>query len=384
MSSSTLSLEHTVEDDTQTVVLDIGSADCKVGFSGYEEPYSVFPTVVGSPKFPKLIVGADGKDSLVGNEVIPNKGVLTVSHPVERGIITNWKDMEKIWHYTFYNVMKISPEEYPVLLTVPPLNAKANTERIRQVMFETFFTPAVYISVQPVLALYSTGKATGVVVDSGAGVTHIVSVIEGNLVPHAVQRIDIAGNDVSIFLSQLLKKRGYSVTTVAQLEAIEDIKKNLCYVALNFDKEKEDFETAVEYDFPGENLLTISDERTRCPEIMFQPKLIKSDSIAIHEGLLTAITSCSEQSRATLFNNIFVCGGNSLLSGLCDRLKKELKKKVQDKFSINIRRCANSEHAIWKGGAQLACSTNFEEMWMTKEEYDESETKYPLLERPMI
>merc|ERR1719373_419336 len=157
------------------LVIDNGSGMVKAGFAGDDAPRAVFPSLVGRPRHINIMPGMATKDAFVGDEAMSKKGILALKYPIAHGIVTSWDDMEKIWHHTFMNELRVQSEEHSVLLTEAPKNRKKMTT----IMFETFNVPAMYVGIQAVLSLYASGRTTGIVLDSGDGVSHTVPIYEG-------------------------------------------------------------------------------------------------------------------------------------------------------------------------------------------------------------
>lgn len=360
------------------IVCDNGSGMVKAGFSGEDTPRAVFPSIIGRPRHSGVMVGMNHKGVYVGDEAQSKRGILSLKYPIEHGIINNWDDMELIWKHTFFNELRIAPEDHPVLLTEAPLNPKVNREKMIEIMFESFKVPATYIAIQAVLSLYASGRTTGLVLDSGDGVTHTVPIFEGYALPHAIQRLDLAGRDLTDYMVTLLTERGYNFTTTAEKEIVRDIKEKLAFVALSSKKQEdknedkhEDKNDHVIYTLPDGQDLKIGSERHRCPELLFQPSLKGHEYPGIHEVVYTSINKCDVDIRKDLYSNIVLSGGTTMFNNLAERLTGEVETLTGNKARIRVYAHPQRKYAVWVGGSILSSLSSFESMWITREEYNE-------------
>jgi len=364
-------------EDAPTVIIDNGSGMVKAGIAGEEAPRAVFPAIVGRVKHKNAMQGVQTKDEYIGDEAMQKKGILNLSYPIAAGIVESWEDMEKVWHHTFFNELRVTPSECTgVLLTEAPRNPAANREKMVEVMFETFNVKACYVAIQAVMSLYAAGRTTGLVVDSGDGVTHTVPVFEGFTIPHAVCKMDIAGRVLTGYLQKLLLECGHAYTSSAEMEIVRDIKEKLCFVAQDYDKEVKDCAASSEFDkqytLPDKKVITIPGKvRIQCPELLFQPELdgrtVKSMDKLAYESVQLSDIDC----RKDLLKNIILSGGTTMYEGIPDRLKNDIMKHCPANSEIRVIAAADRKYAVWKGGSTLASLSTFASSWVTHEDYEE-------------
>ncbi|KAL4579791.1 hypothetical protein LXL04_015957 [Taraxacum kok-saghyz] len=354
------------------LVFDNGTGMTKAGFAGDDAPKVVFPSIVGRPRDTGSMV--DEKDAHVGRDALSKSGILNLKYPIDHGIICNSDDMERIWHHTFYNELRVAPEEQPVVLTEELLNPKANREKMAQIMFETFNVPAVYFGIQPVLSMFASGRTTGMVLHSGDGVSDAVPVYEGYAIPQAALRINLGGRELTDFLMKILTG-GSMFTTAVERENIRDMKEKCAYVALDYDQElytaKSSSSVEKKYQLPDHQVITIGVERFRCPEVLFQPSLIGMEAIGIHKMTHNSITKCDDYLRKDLYGNIILSGGSTMFHGLADRMTKEVTALAPSSMKVKVFAPPERVYSAWIGGSLVGCICTFKQMCISKGEYDE-------------
>merc|ERR1712070_630370 len=366
-----------MEDEVAAVVVDNGSGMVKAGFAGDDAPRAVFPSLVGRPRHQGVMVGMGQKDSYVGDDAQSKRGILLIKYPIEHGIITNWDDMEKIWHHTFFNELRVAPEDHPVLLTEAPMNPKGNREKMTQIMFETFNSPAMYVGIQAVLSLYSSGRTTGVVVDCGDGVSHTVPIYEGYSMPHAIQRINLAGRDLTDYICKILTESKINLHTSAERMSAMKIKEELCYVSMNFEEEVDNFAgKEKQFELPDMSIVTVHNQIIRCPELMFKPSLDGKEMMGLHELTKKTIDDCDLDVRKDLLANIVMSGGTTMFPNMPERLQAEVEKLVAEGAKVKVIAPPERMISVWIGGSILASLSTFSRMWINQ--YSQPDASPPI------
>jgi len=364
--------------EVKAMVIDNGSGMCKAGFSGEQHPRSVFPEIIGKLKHPYVLTGIGQKDVYIGEEAQQRRGILNMNYPIEHGIVKDLEGMQQIWYHTIYNELRVDPAEYGAFLTEAPLNPKKNREEMTKIFFETFKTPNFYVSIQAVLSLYAAGRTTGIVVDSGDGVTHTVPIYEGYSIPHAVLKMMLAGRDLTEYLLKILQERGWNFTTTAEQEIVREIKEKLCFVVPDFNSAMSTSYISNVYDkpytLPDGQVLTIGNERFRCPELLFQPGLEGKEYAGMHKLTFDSIQKCDIDIKKDLYANVILSGGSTMFDGLDERLKAEIIKLAPKDMEsvVSILAMPERKYSVWIGGSIISSLSTFKTMWITKQEYDEA------------
>jgi actin len=325
------------------------------------------------------MVGMDGKDAFIGDEIQNKRDVLAINQPIKKGIITDWDDMEKIWQYIFDKELRVSPEHHPVLLTDVPLNPKINREKMCEIMFETFNTPLFSVSLAGILGVYASGRGSAITLDVGHEVSHVLAIYEGYSFQHAIDRMNFGGNDLTDYFLQMLNgERGHSFTCNSDKEIVRKIKESMGYTELDFEEKNNsteyNYSSSVEklYELPDGRRITVGNERFRCAEPLFQPHLLGKDFPGLHQFLYSSLMKCDIDTRRDLMCNVILTGGCTMFTGLRERMLKELKHLIPKTTRVQVIAPPERKLSVWIGGSILASLSMFQNLAISKMDYEEN------------
>ncbi|XP_013369337.1 PREDICTED: actin-85C-like isoform X1 [Chinchilla lanigera] len=359
--------------DRVPIICDYGSGFSKVGFAGKEAPLAIFPTILGKLRHDTILIGMEEEDWFIGDDTQKNREKLILQYPISRGAINSWDNLEKIWHHSFYQVLRTPPEEHPLMVTESPLNSTSTKEKVCQILFETFNVPALSLINQGVLSLYASGQTSGTTIESGEGMTYFVPIADGCPLHQSTFQLDVAGQDLTWYLLQLLTERGILLVGTADQEYIRNVKEKGCYVALDLDKVKvkasDPPSCLQDFQLPDGQEISLGEGAFLCPEALFQPNLIGRSAQGIHMMTTQCITSCHPDLQKTLFSHILLSGGTGSFTGLRLRLQRELAGLVSPTIDVKVSSSPYGKCSAWVGGSILGSLSTFKDMWVTRGEY---------------
>eukprot|EP00917_Polyrhabdina_sp_WS-2016_P025091 GHVP01054053.1.p1 GENE.GHVP01054053.1~~GHVP01054053.1.p1 ORF type:complete len:387 (+),score=68.04 GHVP01054053.1:152-1312(+) len=362
-----------------TAVIDNGTGYTKMGFAGSNEPLFVVPTTMSAT--------LDLSECVIGDSENHRTDKHQMIYPIRNGQINDWDAIERYWERCFSSYLRCDTEETYVLLTEPPYNRPENREMTGEIMFETFDVPGIHIGVQAVFSLISSWsvnsmdkKLTGIVIDSGDGVTHVVPVVDGYVIESAIQSVPVAGRDASLFVMQILRERGERVSLQEAQKIKEDYSYTVQDVNNEFSRYEKDNSLFRNANINGRNI-ELGYEQFMAPETILNPEIIKSD----HTGSLAdmidlSIQLCPIDTRRSLYGNIILSGGSTMFKGMRERLKSELDSIIVEKTNsfkegdigacqVNVHQQMNN--AVYRGGSLFASLPDFPSYCITRKMYQE-------------
>lgn len=356
----------------RAVVIDMGSGTCKMGFAGQTRPSYIVTNAVGRKPRKQTTLGLCKVDTYFGEaaHACPES---TLKQPVLNGIVVDWEAAELIMHHILENGLQVATQEHPLLFTDPPFSPASNREKLAEVAFESLHSPALYVASQSVLSVYANGRVNGLVVDTGHGISYTVPVFQGYNLPNGIQCLGLAGHYLTTFLAEKILRSSLPLKW-DDLDTMESLKHQYCYVASDFQKEQsrphDKFRRRLK--LPDGQTVTVGKELFQCPELLFHPPETSGPSSSGLPSMVErSLCTVPQELRADMEQNVLLCGGSSLFSGFQGRFKTELLQRLSPWANVVVGAHPNRNLSVWIGGSILASLCAFQSRWIRREQYEE-------------
>ncbi|KAJ2357897.1 NuA4 histone acetyltransferase subunit [Coemansia erecta] len=430
-------------DEVNALVLDVGSTWTRAGFAGEDLPKGYFPSHVGyieravevteTQDEPKPASPTDN-DVEMGdastNGTRPSKQRtyyvgdtesstwregMEIGGPLENGLVQDWDVYEKIWEYAFKTRLRVRAEDHPILVSEAAWNTSEQREKLVELAFERFQSPAFYVCKAPVMAAFGTGKHTALVLDVGGETMSASAVYEGYCLTKSVSQQQLGGELLSQqILDRLKEDYTYEPTPVFDIRdkaAVEILKPpsltrfnrpaTASYLAEMRTRTVLEFKEAVcevlerpftpdfarskplkPFEFPDGFNMSLGALRFSVPEILFNPnqylnkrpaRLEGAQLLGAHELAMKSVMASDVDLRPHLLSNVVLAGGSTLFPGFVDRLSLSLQELCQGSRIKLHSPSSDMERKVttWLGGSILASLGTFHQLWISRAEYDE-------------
>lgn len=404
-------------DEIGALVFDPGHHSIRIGYAQEDTPKAEIPAVVGvGPEQPETSTDLETKtDSNISQTsgrkyyidttyVNVPRSNMEIQTYMKEGMIDNWDLFEKVLDYIYAKVIQSESEYHPVLFSEASWNVRNNREKLTELMFEKYNVPAFFLVKNAVLAAFASGRATALVVDSGATHTSAVPVHEGYVLQQAVVKSPLGGDYLSLQCRQYLESQGIDLTPAYKIASKDVVKErdnprfvqrklpdNLTQSWQNYMLKGvlQDFQMSilqvletpydertaaqipsVHYEFPNGYHQEFGSERFKLAESLFDHNLLGAGQLAS-----TSVGMCDADVRMSLFGSVVITGGNTLLQGFPERLNRDLQHRAPSNTRLKMISANGSverRFGAWIGGSILASIGTFQQMWISSQEYEES------------
>lgn len=360
-------------DFNQHIVIDHGSYCIKSGFNGENAPRSIVPSIVGKLKNDYLNFYYDKDISYIGEEINFNASNLNFKYPLENPAFMDTDLMEEIWNYIFNDELKVSPEAHNVMIVESSFSNNKVREKVAEIMFEKFNIFNLHMEPQSALALWSTAKTSGIIVESDHLTTQVMPVYDKHILTKSLKYNEIAGKAItSQFEHEIIRKLPKNCRLNNIFYTASKIKEK--YAEFLIDTKDKNMEIEdLTYTLPDGNVLKIGKERYEIPEMIFSPQNFNIDSPPLHLMILKALMDSDIHIRKDLVSNIILSGGNTMIKGYAEALKINLEKVLGKEYEdcVKIICPKDRKYSVWMGASVVCSVGNFQHIWMTKNEFEE-------------
>ncbi|XP_026710765.1 actin-like protein 6A [Athene cunicularia] len=405
------------------LVFDIGSYTVRAGYAGEDCPKVDFPTAIGvvlERDNGSTLMEIDGDKGKQGGPTyyidtnalrVPRENMEAIS-PLKNGMIEDWDSFQAILDHTYKMHIKSEASLHPVLMSEAPWNTRAKREKLTELMFEHYNIPAFFLCKTAVLTAFANGRSTGLILDSGATHTTAIPVHDGYVLQQGIVKSPLAGDFITMQCRELFQEMNIEIIPpymIASKEAvregspanwkrkeklpqvtrswhnymcncvIQDFQASVLQVSdSTYDEQVAAQMPTVHYEFPNGYNCDFGAERLKIPEGLFDPSNVKGLSgntmLGVSHVVTTSVGMCDIDIRPGLYGSVIVAGGNTLIQSFTDRLNRELSQKTPP--SMRLKLIANNttverRFSSWIGGSILASLGTFQQMWISKQEYEE-------------
>eukprot|EP00924_Labyrinthula_sp_SR-Ha-C_P006841 augustus_masked-scaffold_8-processed-gene-2.1-mRNA-1 protein AED:0.44 eAED:0.44 QI:0/-1/0/1/-1/1/1/0/367 len=353
------------KDLQRVVILDNGSERLRAGFAEEDRPSTVIPAVVGRNRDNELVFGEKG---------LLEEDVKSIKYPIEFRVITNWEEMENLWHHVFFSRIKVDIRECLVVLSEPLLNPKITREKTLLTMFENFGVGGLCLRPSPILALYGSGgdEISGVVVEVGVWNIQVTPVVDGNCVLSGFVKSDVGGKDSDFYLMARMYQKGMKPGSSYKVQTeIKKMKETLCFVSNDYKATVKNCCNSVQFNFSDGENFGLETEQFECGEILFKPSLVGKEELGVSDLIEFSCNKCEESTRTKCFKNLVLSGGSTLFNGFSQRLETDLIYRLPAELNWKACKSVDPRELIWRGGAEMIKRYIPKNIFISREEFEE-------------